>query len=132
MARVRFHHYAWGLLGYNLAVILGGAFVRASISGDGCGPHWPSCNGELIPHTGRIATLIEFSHRISTGLLVPLILGLVVWAFLAFPERHPARAGALLALSLTFVEALIGAVLAKNHFVARDQSVYRAIGMPTP
>src|SRR5207248_7437178 len=27
MARLRFHHYAWGLLAYNVVVILGGAFV---------------------------------------------------------------------------------------------------------
>src|SRR2546426_998093 len=49
MARMRFHQYAWGLLAYNVAVVLGGAFVRASISGDGCGNHWPDCNGQLIP-----------------------------------------------------------------------------------
>src|SRR5262245_54127588 len=99
MARTGFSRYAWGLLGYNLGVILGGAYVRASISGDGCGRHWPDCNGQLIPHHGRVETLIEFCHRASSGLLVPLILLLVFWAFRAFPRRHPARLGALLALA---------------------------------
>src|SRR2546428_3260033 len=115
MSRVRFHHYAWGLLAYNLAVILGGAFVRASFSGDGCGNHWPDCNGALIPHLGNTAawakTLTEFSHRASTGALGCLIVILVVWAFWAHPKGHPARLGAVSAFSFTVVEALIGAAL---------------------
>src|SRR3954454_21481422 len=89
MVRARFHHYAWGLLIYVLAVILGGAFVRASISGDGCGSHWPDCNGQMIPdlaHAGAWAkTLTEWSHRASSGILVALILILVTWAFWAHP-----------------------------------------------
>jgi protoheme IX farnesyltransferase len=131
MANKRFSYYAWGLLAYNLAVILGGAYVRASISGDGCGDHWPSCMGSLIPHNGRIQTLIEFSHRASTGLLLPLILVLVFWSFRAFPKGHSVRKGAVLAFSLTIAEALIGAGLVLFKLVAHDQSVYRAIVMPT-
>src|SRR6266567_2315978 len=130
MSRVRFHHYAWGLLAYNLAVVLGGAFVRASISGDGCGNHWPDCNGQLIPHNGPLKQFIELGHRASIGLLVPLILGLIVWAFLAQPKGHPSRKGAMFALSLTLGDALIGAWLVRFHLVAHDQSVYRAIAMP--
>jgi heme o synthase len=130
MAKLRFNQYAWGLLAYNMAVVLGGAFVRASISGDGCGNHWPDCNGQLIPHHGRIQTFIEFSHRASTGLLVALILGLVVWAFRAHPKGHPVRKAAVGALLLTFAEAMIGAWLVHFHLVAHDESVYRAIAMP--
>ena len=102
MSRLRFHHYAWGLLAYNLVVILGGAFVRATGSGDGCGNDWPRCRGELIPHAASLAgwakTLTEFSHRASTGVLGSLILILVAWAFWAHPKGHPARRGALLSL----------------------------------
>jgi heme A synthase len=134
MIRIRFHHYAWGLLVYVLAVILGGAFVRASISGDGCGSHWPDCNGQMIPdlsHAGSWAkTLTEWSHRASSGVLVALILALVLWAFWAHPKGHPARISALFALSYTFVEALLGAALVHYHWVAQDRSVYRAIVMP--
>src|SRR3954453_18782860 len=98
MARTRFAQYAWGLLAYNLAVILGGAFVRASISGDGCGSHWPDCNGSLIPLGGERRRAIEESPRLSTGLLLPLVLVLVFLAFRGFPKRHPARTGSLLVL----------------------------------
>src|SRR5436309_2767298 len=131
MVRLRFHRYAWGLLAYNLAVILGGAFVRASISGDGCGNHWPNCNGALLPNLEHgVKAVIEWSHRASTGLLLPLILGLVVWAFLAYPKGHGTRRGAVLALCLTLAEAGIGAWLVKQRLVAHDSSVRRAIVMP--
>src|SRR5437763_13765200 len=111
MPRVRFHHYAWGLLGYNLCVILGGAFVRATISGDGCGNHWPDCNGALIPLSGEVRQFVEYGHRVSTGLLLPLVLVLVFLAFRGFPKGHPARAGSLFVLGLTLFEAGIGAAL---------------------
>src|SRR5262245_3716264 len=130
MARLRFHQFAWGLLAYNLLVIMGGAFVRATISGDGCGSDWPRCNGQLIPHHGRIETLIEFSHRASIVLLLPLVLVLVIWAFRAFPRRHPAQAAVLAVLGMTLVEALIGAWLVRFKLVAHDRSVYRAVAMP--
>src|SRR6266511_4016656 len=130
MVKLRFHQYAWGLLGYNLAVILGGSFVRASKSGDGCGKNWPHCNGQLLPDHGPIKTFIEFSHRASTGILLALVVGLVVWAFLAHPKGHLARRGAALALCRTLVEAGIGAGLVLFGLVAHDRSVERAIVMP--
>src|SRR5215472_6737004 len=58
-----FARYCWGVLAYNLMVILWGAVVRATGSGAGCGDHWPLCQGVVIPHATQIATLIEFAHR---------------------------------------------------------------------
>ena len=52
--------FAWGVLGYNLAVILWGAYVRATGSGAGCGSHWPLCNGTIVQPSPTTATLIEF------------------------------------------------------------------------
>ncbi len=46
----RFAAFAWGVLAYNVAVILWGALVRATGSGAGCGGHWPLCNGEVLPN----------------------------------------------------------------------------------
>lgn len=127
---MRFHHYAWGLLAYNLAVIMGGAYVRASISGDGCGDHWPFCNGQLVPTPTRIETVIEFTHRVSSGLLLPMVVVLLVWAFRAYPRRHPVRGAAAAVFALTMVEGAIGAGLVLFKLVAHDQSVYRAVVMP--
>lgn len=130
MAKVRFHQFAWGLLAYNLLVVLSGAFVRATISGDGCGNHWPTCNGQMLPDLGSAKTAIEFSHRGMTGLLLPMTIGLVVWAFRGFPKGHLARPAAMGVLVFTIAEALVGAGLVLFELVAHDASVSRAIVMP--
>src|SRR6185295_17174384 len=85
----RFARYAWTTLFYNVAVILWGAIVRASGSGAGCGSHWPLCNGVMVPRAPKIETLIEFSHRLTSGVALLLVVGLAVWAFRARPKGHP-------------------------------------------
>lgn len=80
----KFSKYAWFVLGYNLIVILWGAFLRASLSGDGCGQYWLTCNGEVVPNAPQFKTIIEFSHRASTGLAFVFVLVLIVWAFFKY------------------------------------------------
>src|SRR5512136_2873770 len=94
-----FAKYAWVVVLVNMFVILWGAYVRASGSGAGCGSHWPLCNGEVMPRSPALATIIEFTHRITSGLALSLVAGLVAWAFRAFPKRHPARLGAVLSMA---------------------------------
>jgi protoheme IX farnesyltransferase len=127
--RKPFAIYAWGVLGYNLAVIVWGAYVRATGSGAGCGNHWPLCNGAVIPRPERVETLIEFTHRAMSGLSVFAVLLLVLWAFRAFPTGHWARKGALLTLLFTFTEALVGAGLVLLDLVEDNASIARAIWM---
>lgn len=128
-AKIRFPQYAWGVLVYMLFVVVWGAVVRASGSGDGCGKHWPFCGGQLIPVFQRLATLVEFSHRISTGLILPLIGLLVAWAWRAFPRFHPVRQGVMLCLLFTLTEAAFGAILVKFGLVAGNQSIARVVMM---
>lgn len=130
MPRMRFSQFAWGLLAYTVATVLGGAFVRATVSGDGCGDHWPLCKGEVMPTFAEMKTVFEFSHRVSTGILLPLTLILLVWAFRAFPKGHPTRIGSVFSLAFILVEAGIGAALVLYQYVAHDDSVNRAIVMP--
>lgn len=127
----RFSRFAWGLLGYNLLVILFGAFVRATGSGAGCGSHWPLCNGAVIPRPKSVETLIEFTHRLTSGVDGVLVLALVVWAFRVFPRGHRVRSAALFTLWFTVTEALIGALLVKNAWVVDDASMGRAVAMAT-
>ena len=129
ISKIRFSQFAWGVLVYMLFVILWGAVVRASGSGDGCGKHWPICGDNLVPVFARLATVIEYSHRVSTGLMLPLIGGLCVWAFRAFPRRHPARIGALAALFFTLTEAVLGAALVLLGLVAKNHSPARVVMM---
>ena len=83
--------FAWGVLAYNIAVIVWGAAVRATGSGAGCGDHWPLCNGSVIQHYPTAATLIEFAHRASSGVALLAVVGLLVWTFRTAPRRHLAR-----------------------------------------
>jgi len=125
----KFAKYAWGVVGYNLLVILWGAYVRASGSGAGCGSHWPLCNGEVVPRTPTIATIIEFSHRLTSGLALLLVIGLVVWAFRGWERRHPVRLFAVLSIFFMLTEALLGAGLVLFEYVAMNKSVARAYWM---
>jgi heme A synthase len=123
----RFAVYAWGVVAYNLMVTLWGAYVRASGSGAGCGSHWPLCNGQVVPRAREIETLVEFSHRMTTGLAGLLVIGLVIGAFRAFPKRHPVRLGAALSLIFIVIEGLVGALQVLLGLTGDDASIGRAV-----
>ncbi len=120
-----FTRYAWSVLGYNLLVVAWGAFVRATGSGAGCGKHWPMCNGEVVPRSPRLETIIEFAHRLTSGLALVAVVVLVVWAFRAFPKGHAARRASAAAIALMCLEAAVGAGLVLFGWVARDPSAAR-------
>src|SRR5919202_537033 len=101
--------FAWAVLAYNIPVILWGAYVRVSFSGDGCGAHWPFCAGQVLPQHMSAPTLIEFTHRMMTSVDTMAAIALCVWAFRAFPKRHAVRSYALWSVGFLFVEALLGA-----------------------
>jgi len=103
-----FIRYAWFALAYNLLVIIWGVFLRASYSGDGCGQHWLTCQGEAIPSAPELKTVIEFSHRITTMLAGLVVLGLLVWAFRKFQKGHVVRKLAVLSFVFILIEGAIG------------------------
>jgi heme A synthase len=127
----RFAGYARATLVYNVAVVLWGAFVRGTGSGAGCGNHWPLCNGVITPHSPTMATIIEFTHRATSGIDLCLVAILAVWAFRAFPPRHPARLGATLSAVFLLTEALIGAALVLLEHVANNPSAARGYSLST-
>jgi heme A synthase len=104
-----------------------GAWVRITGSGAGCGSHWPTCRGAILPRNPTTETIIEWSHRATSGILGLSIVALVAWGFVRFPRRSRVRAAVIVTLAMTFVEAGIGAGLVLKGLVARDQSVGRAI-----
>jgi heme A synthase len=124
-ANNRFASYAWLVLAYSIVVILWGTVVRATGSGAGCGDHWPLCGGQLFPHAAQVATLIEFAHRLTSGLVVFLVAGLVYFGFRRFPARHPVRRYAVAALFFTLVEGLLGAALVLFGQVGDNASASR-------
>jgi heme A synthase len=124
-SRARFASFSWIVLAYNLPVILWGAFVRVSFSGDGCGANWPTCNGQFIPQRMPVPMAIEYTHRMMTSLDTIFVVAMLLWAFLAFPKKHAVRRYAVLSLIFLLIEALLGAGLVLFRYVAKDQSVGR-------
>src|SRR5206468_924053 len=108
-ARRWFTIFAWMLLAWNIPVILWGAYVRISFSGDGCGAHWPFCNGQVIPQHMAAPMAIEFTHRMMTSVDSIGSLLLCLWAFRSFPKFHAVRRYAVLSVVFLFVEAILGA-----------------------
>jgi heme A synthase len=129
MKLTRFATYSWFVLAYTLGVILWGAFVRATGSGAGCGSHWPTCHGQVIPRPEEIETIIEFTHRVTSAFLGVLIIILVVWAFRLYAPGHVVRKAAVLSLIFVIIEGLIGAGLVIFELVGLNQSAERAIVM---
>lgn len=124
-----FRKFAWFVLAYNILVVVWGAFVRASKSGDGCGASYPFCNGMIIPHAAEIKTVVEFSHRLSSGIALLLVVALLIWAFRAFRRKSPTRKWAVLSLFFILTEAAIGAGLVLFELVAHNDSIARAFWM---
>jgi heme A synthase len=122
----RFARYGWGVLAYNLLVILWGAYVRASGSGAGCGDHWPLCNGVVIPREPAIETIIELTHRLTSGIALLLVVAQLVWARRILPVGTAARRAAHAAMALMLTEALVGAGLVLFQMVADNDSLARA------
>ncbi len=127
MASRRFTRYAWFVVGYTVLVVLWGAVVRATGSGAGCGSHWPSCNGQIIPQPEQIETLIEFSHRVTSGLSGAFVLALVVWAFRLPGTTRFTRWMAVLSLAFVLLEGAVGAALVRLDLVGDNASAARAV-----
>lgn len=106
-----FTKFAWFTLVYNIVVILWGVFLRASKSGDGCGQHWLTCQGEVIPSAPQLKTIIEFSHRMTTGPAFVFVVILLIWALRKFGKGSPVRTAAIVSFAFIISEVLIGAVL---------------------
>ncbi|MEG9437138.1 COX15/CtaA family protein, partial [Edaphobacter sp. HDX4] len=117
--------FAWGVVGYNILVILWGAIVRATGSGAGCGDRWPLCNGDFFPHHPRLATIIEFAHRSMTGVCTVLVVALAVWTFRVTQKGDRTRRSAMASVFFLVTEALLGAVLVLGGYVEHNISTAR-------
>ncbi len=112
-------------LAFNILVILWGAVVRATGSGAGCGAHWPTCNGSVVPLAPSVETLIEYSHRATSGIALLLVALLAYRVFRHRGSGHLARFWAAAAMALILSEAALGAGLVLFQRVADDASLAR-------
>jgi len=121
--------FAWATLAYTLFVIVWGSLVRITGSGAGCGQHWPTCHGEIIPTDPVLETIIEFGHRVTSGLTVIVIGILMVWAARQFGMGSFGKRMGRLSFVFILIECLIGAALVLLEYVATNASPWRAVWM---
>jgi len=119
--------FAWATLCFNVAVVLWGAFVRATGSGAGCGNKWPSCGGSVLGTSAKAQTIIEFTHRTTSGIALLMVAILLLWCWRATSKGNWARYSAILATAFLANEALLGAALVLLGHVAQDQSAGRVL-----
>lgn len=130
----RFAKFAWFVLAYNIVVIIWGVFLRASKSGDGCGQHWLTCHGEVVPSAPELKTVIEFSHRITTSLDGFIVIGLLIWAFLRWKSAKSGENNLLLKMAIgsfifVIIEGALGAGLVLTGNTAENLTAARPFWM---
>jgi len=84
------------------------------------------CNGAVVPHSPQAATLIEYAHRLTSGVALVAVFGLAIAARRIFPKGHAARKAAAFAALFIVTEALLGAGLVLFDYVAHNASAGRA------
>jgi len=119
--------FAWAALYWNVAVVLWGAYVRATGSGAGCGDRWPLCGGDVVGASAKAQTIVEFTHRITSVISLLIVTGLVVWCWRVTKKGDWARYSAVLAAVLLANEALLGAALVLLKHVGNDRSAGRIL-----
>jgi len=117
--------FAWGVLVYFVATILWGTLVRATGSGDGCGNHWPLCNDTVMQVSPSVSTIIEFTHRLTTGISGLVVVCLLIWVVKGTVRGHLARAAAWASVVFTVIEGMLGAFLVKLGLTAQSHSPLR-------
>lgn len=119
--------FAWATLCFNVAVVLWGAIVRATGSGAGCGNKWPGCASSVLGTSAKAQTIVEFTHRMTSGVALLMVVVLLLWCWRATSKGNWARYSATLAAAFLANEALLGAALVLLGDVARDESAGRTL-----
>lgn len=117
------------LVFYSVIVILWGAWVRISHSGDGCGDTWPLCGGKILPEGETAKTWVEYAHRISSGLYGVFVFALFFEGRRLFSKNSTIHQAGLVTLILTVTEAMLGARLVLSQLVGLNDSLQRLVAI---
>lgn len=128
-SKAQLHRFAQFLLVYTLLVILWGAWVRISHSGDGCGESWPLCHGQVIPDATQKKTWVEYGHRLTSGLFGLLVIYLFIKGHTLSAPGTALRRALLATLIFMVTEALLGAKLVLLGLVGVNDSPLRLLAM---
>ena len=92
-----------------LIVLLQGALVTKTDSGDGCGATWPLCFGQWFPDNPAVETIIEYSHRAVSGLLGIMVIILAIWSWKKLSHLRETKFMALMAVLFIIFQGFMGA-----------------------
>ncbi len=92
-----------------LLVLLMGAVVTKTGSGDGCGNSWPLCYGKVLPEAPQIETIIEVSHRMVSAALGLLVIILAIWTWRKIGDLRETKFLAIASVFLIVFQGLLGA-----------------------
>jgi cytochrome c oxidase assembly protein subunit 15 len=126
----RLSYFAWFVTGFNLLTIVGGAVVRATESGAGCGRSWPLCQGTVVSGAQSTHRLTELTHRSMSVAAALLVAALVVLVFRRCAKGTQTRRAVFWAGVTIIVESLLGAWLVLAELVEQNSSVMRAVAVP--
>lgn len=116
------------------AQIVFGAIVRITGSGMGCGDHWPTCEGYIIPPLTRPDLIIEVTHRYIAAAVTIAILLLLVVAYVRRRGRGVGGPGGVLraaglAAGLVVTAAVFGGITVKLSLNPYVIATHLAIAM---
>lgn len=92
-----------------MLILMGGALVTKTDSGEGCGDSWPLCHGQIIPSEITPELIIELSHRIVSSVIGIVVLVLVVLAWRYIGHIREVKFLSILSISFLILQGLIGA-----------------------
>lgn len=112
-------------------IVIGG-IVRVSDSGLGCGPEgsgthgWPLCEGGVLPASSA-ESAIEFTHRVSAG-VVTILIALLVWrALRGLRDRRWIVRGTIACAVLVLLQAGLGGLTVEKGL--EDELVAAHLGL---
>lgn len=94
----------------SLFMLLLGAIVSKTESGEGCGTSWPFCHGQLIPESLPLETVIEYSHRINSASVGLFIVILAFWAWRKFRDNFHVKLFGSLSVFFVVFQGILGAL----------------------
>lgn len=96
-----------------LFVLIGGSLVTNTGSAMGCGRSWPLCRDQVLP--GHITTelMIEFAHRLVSGMAGIMVLVLSIWTWKQIGQIRETKFLSFLSFSFLMLQAFIGAAAVK-------------------
>jgi cytochrome c oxidase assembly protein subunit 15 len=104
------------LRGISVAAVIGtfliliqGALVTKTGSGQGCGNTWPFCHGEVLPSYHTLELWIEYSHRIVSALVGLIVVIASVWAWRAYRQNNAIQFFAFFSVFFIVLQGLLGA-----------------------